>query len=219
MNPSTSPWASWPAYTELARRLDEVRRAEEEHSENVQRRVEAAQNRISELDSYLSTQRGHLTDLARQVRQPRPAFAEPPPEFTGALEETIRTAERYADEAADAAEEVARLATEPVLLPRWSVRSRNAVIYLMAAGGALVGQAVLLALQALDQISWWTAAAWALFGLPTLAFFVGYVLVGVLGVPRTGASEVERSPRLGFAICMASLPVWGVLTELIRHMF
>lgn len=80
-----------------------------------------------------------------------------------------------------------------------------------------------------------TEAAWSLCGLPMIAFFIGYSLVGILGVPRIPPKpperdergfllppqqkpehpKVDRTPRLGFIICIAALPASWVFAQLL----
>lgn len=229
---------SWAEYLRLARELDRVRRDESERAADRRRAVGAARDEYRELSDRLDAQQGDLTELAYRLRVPAPQFSAAAPQGApeGSVDQSLAEARRHLDVAEREAERLEERATEPRLLPGWSIRGRNAVVYAASAGCALVFQVVLTVMQGSGNPL--TTLSWTFCGLPVIAFFAGYLLVGYLGkpvlVPRAARQPWEdtetkaqlkarqraqdqaaRTPRMGFAICVAMFPVFFLLWTLV----
>lgn len=216
----------WSAYAAAAGRLAAIRAAERDRAGGRRRDAESATAELSEVSDQLVAQQADLIELARTLRLPAPTF--PPADRTeiAGLAEEVAPAERLArarqrlhdsNVAADAAEE---LGDAPLLLPGWRPRARVAVVYAGCSVGALVGQLVMIGLYSnravTDQIGTY---AWTCCGFPALAFFAGYLLVGLLCRPRSSAKPVDRFPRMGAALCVASLPVYALVLAAVGALF
>ena len=113
--------------------------------------------------------------------------------------------------AADAADAVlARteaLAEQPPLLPTWSPLARALAVY----AGCVVATAPLLLMLELGYrfgaIDSFTQLAWTFAGLPALAFFAGYLLLGRYGRPPLMAGTPPRYLYLGFLVSFMVEPV------------
>jgi hypothetical protein len=218
---------SWASYAEAARRLDEVRRVDAERTTRQRHEAESGRVALDRLVDRLAGQQADLTNAASALRM-RMRLIDPAPSTEGTLADTLRQAEQAADAADQAREEALRRARQPQFLPDASPVTRNAAVYGMCAGVALVFQTGLALLG--DRVDTVGAALWSLCGLPVIAFFVGYLVIGVVAIPRIpptpaqpdrsgkrgqpkrGNADPDRSPRLGLAICFLALPVaWAVL--------
>jgi hypothetical protein len=185
----------------------------------------AHQERIVALSDRALTQRDELTERAGRLRLPAPDFtAAGPGELPDLLEpvpvaDRLALAERRLAAATAAGTEVDRLAASPPLLPSWRPRPRAAVVYAACSFAGLVGQLVLISVASrrgvLGQIS---VYGWTCCGFPLLAFLIGVLLVGLLCRPRVGGA-VQRTPRLGALICLASLPVYVLIATLAGTLF
>jgi hypothetical protein len=216
----------WPAYVAAAERLAAVRRAERDRTGGLRKDAEAARAELGEVADQLMAQQSDLVELARRLRLPVPSF--PPADRTevAGLAEEVPVAERVArarqrlhdaNVAADAAED---LGEAPVLLPGWRPRARVAVVYAGCSLAALVGQLVMITLYShkavTDQVGTY---AWTCCGFPALAFFAGYLLVGIVCRPRSSTTPVDRFPRMGAALCAASLPVYALVLGAVGALF
>lgn len=210
--------SDWSEYAAAAGRLAAVRRAERERTGGLRKDAESARAQLTEVADQLVEQQSDLVELARKLRLPAPSF--PPADRTeiAGLAEEVPAADRLAtarqrlhdaNVAADAAED---LGEAPVLLPGWRPRARVAVVYAGCSLAALVGQLVTIGLYShkavTDQVGTY---AWTCCGFPALAFFAGYLLVGLLCRPRSSTTPVDRFPRMGAALCVASLPVYALV--------
>lgn len=221
---------SWGSYAEAARRLDEVRRSDAERTTQQRHEAETGRVALDRLVDRLAGQQADLTSAATTLRM-RMRLIDPVPSTAHALAEALRQAEQAADAADRAREDALRRGRQPQFLPDASPVARNAAVYGMCAGVALVFQAGLALLG--DRVDTVGAALWSLFGLPVIAFFVGYLVIGVVAIPRIPptpsqvdrsgrrgqpkrrTADPDRSPRLGLAICFLALPVaWLVLLVL-----
>jgi hypothetical protein len=194
---------SWAEYTEAARELAELRRADAAvHAERTAV-ARTAQDDIAALAERLAAQQANFTTLAETLRLPPPWFGaanrSPVTDLAKAL--------HLAEDAADASDVEARAAdqagTRPPLLPNLSPTGRNTVIY---AGWALVGWFLQCGLVAFGPETDVGAIIWSLCGIPAVAFFAGYFTVATLGQPRVGG-EYPKNIRLGGAICFLGMPV------------
>ncbi|HEY3505336.1 MAG TPA: hypothetical protein VGN37_21445 [Actinocatenispora sp.] len=218
--------SDWSSYAAAAGRLAAVRRAERERTGGLRKDAESARAELTEVADQLVEQQSDLVELARKLRLPAPSF--PPADRTEivGLAEEVPAADRLAtarqrlhdaNVAADAAED---LGEAPVLLPGWRPRARVAVVYAGCSLAALVGQLVMIGLYShkavTDQVGTY---AWTCCGFPALAFFAGYLLVGLLCRPRSSTTPVDRFPRMGAALCAASLPVYALVLGMLGTLF
>ncbi|MFK3982178.1 hypothetical protein ACI2K4_17590 [Micromonospora sp. NPDC050397] len=103
--------------------------------------------------------------------------------------------------------QVESLAQQPAFLPTASPFGRALAVYAIFIVAGNIGQAFLSSLANLGVVGTFTLYAWALAGLPALAFFAGYFALGRWGSPRMLRSRPERYARLGFALCFVSMAV------------
>lgn len=223
---------SWSSYADLARQLDSVRRTEAERTTRQRHDAESGRVALDQLVNRLTGQQADLTHAADQLRM-RMRRIDPAPSAARTLTEALAQAERAADASDEAREEALRRARRPQFLPDVSPVARNAAVYGLCAAVALVFQTALALLA--ERVDTVTAALWALCGLPVIAFFVGYLAIGVVAAPRIpptpphqdrtgrrpgskpGRADPDRSPRLGFAICFLALPVAWLMLVLLRQ--
>lgn len=228
---------SWAQYARLAQDLDRVRRDEADQTADRQRTVSAARAEFRELSDRLDAQQGDLTELAYRLRVPAPRFtggaAQSPPDSS--VDQALTEARRHLEAAERETERLTERAREPRLLPDWSTRGRNAVVYAASAGSGLVIQLPLMLMQ--GRVDAFTVLSWTFCGLPVISFFVGYLLVGYLGKPALASppqrqpwegtetksaararqraqDQAARTPRMGFAICLAMFPMFFLLWTL-----
>jgi len=225
---------SWGSYAEAARRLDEVRRSDAERTTQQRHEAETGRVALDRLVDRLAGQQADLTGAATTLRM-RMRLIDPVPSTAHTLAEALRQAEQAADAADQARENALRRGRQPQFLPDASPVTRNAAVYGMCAGVALVFQAGLALLG--DRVDTVGAALWSLFGLPVIAFFVGYLVIGVVAIPRIPptppsqpdrpgrrgqpnrrTADPDRSPRLGLAICFLALPVAWVVLLVLREL-
>jgi hypothetical protein len=222
---------SWSSYAELARRLDAVRQAEAERTTRQRHDTESGRVALDQLVDRLAGQQADLTSAASALRI-RMRLIDPAPSTARTVAEALRQAGQATDAADQAREEALQRAGQPQFLPDVSPVARNAAVYGLCAGVALVFQTVLVLLA--DQVDTVGAALWSLCGLPVIAFFVGYLVIGVVAVPRIPpaathqdrsgrrtqpkrvTADPDRSPRLGLAICFLALPVAWLVLILLR---
>lgn len=222
---------SFSSYAALARRLDAVRRNEAQQIANRQQELETGRAGLDELVNRLTEQQTAMHQAARELRFRMPRV-DPPPSTAVSARDALAAAQTATDTADKEREHALLRAQGPILLPTWAVVPRNAVIYGACAGVAFLFQMVLTAMSA--ELDTGTTVLWSLFGLPAIAFFIGYALTGVLGTPRIPPKPpthdehglplppqkrvpppLNRSRKLGFIICFVALPVlWLVMVAL-----
>ncbi|GAB2950456.1 hypothetical protein GCM10027280_43650 [Micromonospora polyrhachis] len=142
---------------------------------------------------------------AGPVPAPRPAPVDPA--------QALELARRAADAADQSAMRAETMAQQPPLLPGWSPIARALVIYggfalLAVAMGVLLFHQLDTRAEKEDFGRWFSAIAWAGGGLPTLAFFAGYLVLNVWGKPRMAVGKQPSAHlRIGFLICFVVVPL------------
>ncbi|MEU4529777.1 hypothetical protein AB0F49_16255 [Micromonospora ureilytica] len=119
----------------------------------------------------------------------------------------LELARRMADEADRHGQQAELLAQRPVLLPTVSPLARAVAVY--AACGAAAGVLVLILVLAsgVGLVDGFTLGAWICAGLPAVAFFGGYLVLGRWGRPAMVAGTPPRYLPLGFLICFLLVPM------------
>ncbi|WP_327034675.1 hypothetical protein [Micromonospora ureilytica] len=119
----------------------------------------------------------------------------------------LELARRMADEADRHGQQAELLAQRPVLLPTLSPLARAVAVY--AACGAAAGVLVLILVLAsgVGLVDGFTLGAWICAGLPAVAFFGGYLVLGRWGRPAMVAGTPPRYLPLGFLICFLLVPM------------
>ncbi len=127
----------------------------------------------------------------------------------------IELARQAADVTEAAVHQAETLAGQPTLLPAWSPLARSVGVY--AGFGALVAVIHWILLIAtgfnriaVEKVSFgetFSLFAWSCGGLPTMAFFAGYLVLRTWGRPRIGTDDSAVHARLGFLICFLATPL------------
>ncbi|WP_410815910.1 hypothetical protein [Micromonospora sp. 050-3] len=119
----------------------------------------------------------------------------------------LELARRMADEADRHGQQAELLAQRPALLPTWSPLARAVAVY--AGCGAAAGMLVLMLVLAsgVGLVDGFTLGAWICAGLPAVAFFGGYLVLGRWGRPAMVAGTPPRYLPLGFLICFLVVPM------------
>ncbi|MFI6236059.1 hypothetical protein ACIBD9_21090 [Micromonospora sp. NPDC050784] len=119
----------------------------------------------------------------------------------------LELARRMADEADRHGQQAELLAQRPALLPTWSPLARAVAVY--AGCGAAAGVLVLMLVLASGAglVDGFTLGAWICAGLPAVAFFGGYLVLGRWGRPAMVAGTPPRYLPLGFLICFLLVPM------------
>ncbi|MGC5308865.1 hypothetical protein [Micromonospora zamorensis] len=119
----------------------------------------------------------------------------------------LELARRMADEADRHGQQAELLAQRPALLPTWSPLARAVAVY--AASGAAAGVLVLALVLAsgVGLVDGFTLGAWICAGLPAVAFFGGYLVLGRWGRPAMVTGTPPRYLPLGFLICFLLVPM------------
>lgn len=226
---------NWSSYAELARRLDTVRRTEAEQTERQRQEAESGRVALDALVDRLTGQQADLADAAAALRIRMPRI-DPPQSPARSLAEALRQGQQAVDASDREREQAMQRAKLPRFLPEASQVARNAAVYGACAAVALVFQAILALLR--ERTDTATATLWSLFGLPVIAFFVGYLVIGIVAIPRIPSTiprqpsrrsyriaskrvtaDPSRSPRLGFAICFLALPAAWLVLSILRGLF
>ncbi|MGW5580041.1 hypothetical protein [Micromonospora chokoriensis] len=138
-----------------------------------------------------------------------PAGAGVPTQRAAAVDPTVELelARRMADEADRHGQHAEVLAQRPALLPTWSPLARAVAVY--AGCGAAAGVLVLALVLAsgVGLVDGFTLGAWICAGLPAVAFFGGYLVLGRWGRPAMVAGTPPRYLPLGFLICFLVVPM------------
>ncbi|WFF00520.1 hypothetical protein [Micromonospora sp. WMMD964] len=131
-----------------------------------------------------------------------------PTQRAAAVDPTVELelARRMADEADRHGQQAEVLAQRPALLPTWSPLARAVAVY--AGCGAAAGVLVLALVLAsgVGLVDGFTLGAWICAGLPAVAFFGGYLVLGRWGRPAMVAGAPPRYLPLGFLICFLLVP-------------
>ncbi|MEV0605544.1 hypothetical protein AB0I61_04115 [Polymorphospora rubra] len=154
--------------------------------------------------SYPRPHTGTALALPAAVPAPVPAPREPVDTDPAVAVEHARQAADAADAAAHAAEQ---LAQRPPLLPGWSPFARAAAVYAACALVTVVPTLVLELGNRVGTVGTFTLFAWMCAGLPVLALFAGYFVLGRWGTPPLGTGTVRRYLPLGVAVCFGTLPI------------
>jgi len=107
------------------------------------------------------------------------------------------------------------LARRPPLFPTLSPLRRALAVYGSCAGVlATVIWAILSVVELRAATSTFSKAtvavgvfSWSCAGLPTIAFFVGYLMLSIWGKPKMAGRQPRRYARLGFLICFLAPPL------------
>ncbi|MDG4782740.1 hypothetical protein O7614_24055 [Micromonospora sp. WMMD961] len=138
-----------------------------------------------------------------------PAGAGVPAQRAAAVDPTVELelARRMADEADRHGQQAELLAQRPALLPTWSPLARAVAVY--AGCGVAAGVLVLALVLAsgVGLVDGFTLGAWICAGLPAVAFFGGYLVLGRWGRPAMVAGTPPRYLPLGFLICFLVVPM------------
>ncbi|WP_435207317.1 hypothetical protein [Micromonospora sp. bgisy143] len=119
----------------------------------------------------------------------------------------LELARRMADEADRHGQQAELLAQRPVLLPTWSPLARAVAVYAACGAAAGVLMLTLVLASGIGLVDGFTLGAWICAGLPALAFFAGYLVLGRWGKPAMVAGTPPRYLPLGFAICFLLVPL------------
>jgi hypothetical protein len=197
---------TWQEYLRQARHLDDLVRGDQQAATDEAARRDATAAAVAQLDQRLIVQRQRLERLAAVLRRP---LGTPPAAFIGITDpaQALALARQHTDAADAAASEAERLAQQPPLLPGSSAVARGLLVYAGCALIAVVAEYALLIASDAGHLDAWTLLAWLCAGFPAIAWIAGYVILSVWGRPRIGEPTVNRSPRLGFAVCFLAMPV------------
>ena len=211
---------AWQADQRAAAELGELRAAERERTGGQARTAASARKQIAVLSDKLLTQQTDLTTLARALRLPAPAFVPGAAPDGQPVESRLTRVRQCLNEANIAADAADSAADAPLLLPTASPRLRNAAVYGGFSFLGLLAQLVMISLNTQRVVtSQVTMYGWTCCGFPALAFFAAYIAVGVLCRPRKSTAAVDRTPRMGGLICVASLPVYVAVLALLGQLF
>ncbi|MBO4208763.1 hypothetical protein GSF22_22525 [Micromonospora echinofusca] len=155
--------------------------------------------------AYPELPRGAATVALPASPAPTVPAPRPPVERDPAVE--LDRARQAADAAEAALARTESLAQQPPLLPGLSPLARALAVY----AGCLLATAPLMLLLDLGYrwgaIDTFTQLAWTLAGLPTVAFFAGYLLLGRYGRPPLVVGTPPRYRYLGFLVTFIGAPV------------
>jgi hypothetical protein len=201
---------TWAEYATLASQLEEHRskQATKAACQADARSMLAAE--LVALEALLATQRLRIADLCNKLDLSYPVLTGQPAEVAD-LHEALRRARDAAERSASQLTTVELAAKHSPLLPHWSVRLRNSLVY-----GCASGSAFLLSFLVLFGVSSGTGQILVLFlfvTLPFLAYGIGSFLIGLLFTPALG-SKPSKTRSIGLAICLAPIlplcALWGV---------
>ncbi|MET8199307.1 hypothetical protein [Micromonospora taraxaci] len=138
-----------------------------------------------------------------------PAGAGVPAQRAAAVDPTVELelARRMADEADRHGQQAELLAQRPALLPTWSPLARAVAVYAGCAAAAGVLVLALVLASGVGLVDGFTLGAWICAGLPAVAFFGGYLVLGRWGRPAMVAGTPPRYLPLGFLICFLVVPM------------
>ncbi|MGI5519572.1 hypothetical protein ACQEUX_01270 [Micromonospora sp. CA-259024] len=138
-----------------------------------------------------------------------PAGAGVPAQRAAAVDPAVELelARRMADEADRHGQQAELLAQRPALLPTWSPLARAVAVYAGCGAAAGVLMLVLVLASGVGLVDGFTLGAWICAGLPAVAFFAGYLVLGRWGRPAMVAGTPPRYLPLGFLICFLLVPM------------
>ncbi|WP_433125890.1 hypothetical protein ACQPWW_24830 [Micromonospora sp. CA-240977] len=138
-----------------------------------------------------------------------PAGAGVPAQRAAAVDPVVELelARRMADEADRHGQQAEVLAQRPALLPTWSPLARAVAVYAGCGAAAGVVMLVLVLASGVGLVDGFTLGAWICAGLPAVAFFGGYLVLGRWGRPAMVAGTPPRYLPLGFLICFLLVPM------------
>ncbi len=119
----------------------------------------------------------------------------------------LELARRMADEADRHGHQAELLAQRPLLLPTWSPLARAVAVYAGCSAAAGVLMLMLVLASGVGLVDGFTLGAWICAGLPAVAFFGGYLVLGRWGRPAMVAGTPPRYLPLGFLICFLLVPM------------
>jgi hypothetical protein len=210
---------AWQAYQRAAGELGELRATERERTGGQARTAATARKQIADLSDKLLAQQTDLTTLARALHLLAPALVPGAAPDGQPVEARLTRVRQCLDEANIAADAADSAADAPLLLPTASPRLRNAAVYGGFSVLGLVAQLVMIGLNSQKVVtSQITMYGWTCCGFPAIAFFAGYIAVGILCRPRKSSTPVDRTPRMGGLICVASLPVYAMVLALVGQL-
>jgi hypothetical protein len=179
----------WGQYVGLLRELDALRVAEQARSANRRQAVAGMDTRVDRLEGFLHQQGERLVDLGERLKVRRPALTPIPVKGEVEVNDALQHAADAAQRASRNAEAAEHKARQAVLLPRWSFRARNLVIYLFWACVGLVAQYQLFVRSGPDGPPFLVV-----FGIvPLAALLAGLLTVRVLGRVRIPPERLHRS--------------------------
>ncbi len=202
----------WAEYTEVSRRLAEVRRQEEARQTQAQQRASAGRAAVQQLQRRLAAQRDHLAGVALRMRMPRPSFDGAARTGLTDADEAIRRALQAIDQADAGARQAEERGLRPRLFPAMSPDGRNALTYSAAALCMWLVSCGLYALSPRSGSAPIGLLLWSVFGLPAIAFFAAYIVISVFGRSRLQPpDQVRHSARLGGLICFGGMLLGWIL--------
>ncbi|MGC4875210.1 hypothetical protein ACLQ26_02930 [Micromonospora sp. DT43] len=138
-----------------------------------------------------------------------PAGAGVPAQRAAAVDPVVELelARRMADEADRHGQQAEVLAQRPALLPTWTPLARAVAVYAACGAAAGVLMLTLVLASGVGLVDGFTLGAWICAGLPALAFFGGYLVLGRWGRPAMVAGTPPRYLPLGFLICFLLVPL------------
>ncbi|MEU4473040.1 hypothetical protein [Micromonospora sp. NPDC023888] len=138
-----------------------------------------------------------------------PAGAGVPAQRAAAVDPVVELelARRMADEADRHGQQAELLAQRPALLPTWSPLARAVAVYAGCGAAAGVVMLTLVLASGVGLVDGFTLGAWICAGLPAVAFFGGYLVLGRWGRPAMVAGTPPRYLPLGFLICFLLVPM------------
>jgi hypothetical protein len=205
---------NWIEYAQAAQRLADLRRREEQRLAGVRERTAGMRTEVEPLRRRLVLQRDRLTRTAKDLRLAAPDLGGVSPSGVSDPAELGQRTNHALEQADALLKAVDDRAREPGLLPGVHPTLRNGLVYAGATvlAGLLSCGLTIFGTRGPDhRFPLWTAP-WALCGLPAVAFFAGYFIIGSLGRPRLGSTgPLDRSVRLGGLICLLGLwLIWAI---------
>ena len=162
----------------------------------VQQRLAGQQARFVQITTAAGQALPSLSPTSADITAAGPALRDHSPV---ALEAVFRTMVTTLDLADRTLDQAARSAPG---LNAWPPALRNALVY--GAFSAAVFTIQVLLLFTLDETTVLPLLApLCLIVLPGFAWLAGYFTIGAAFRPRGGAIKVDRTPRLGVAVCLA----------------
>jgi len=162
----------------------------------VQQRLAAQQARFVQITTAAGQALPSLSPTPADLTAAGPALRDHSPVALEAVFRTMVTTLDLADRTLDQAEQSAPG------LNAWPPALRNALVY--GAFSAAVFTIQVLLLFTLDETTVLPLLApLCLIVLPGFAWLAGYFTIGAAFRPRGGAIKVDRTPRLGVAVCLA----------------